>query len=172
MKVDSIIFIGMAGVGKSTIGTVVAKALGFSFTDLDDYIVEKEQKTIQEIIDSEGGEGFLQVEKRRMNEISLTRRVVAPGGSIIYHRDLMQSLKKNATLVYLDDTFKNIQNNLDGMAEFRGIVGLKDKSLRQVYNERKYLYSKYADITVKCEGKSPGELSREILIQFLEMENG
>ena len=171
MKADSIVFIGMAGVGKSTIGTLVAKALGFSFTDVDDYIVEKERKTIQEIIDSEGEEGFLQIERQRMNEISLTRRVIAPGGSIIYHLDLMQFLKKHATLVYLDDTFRNIQENLDGMAEFRGIVGLKDKSLRQLYDERKHHYSNYADITVNCKGKLPEVLSREILTHFLEMQN-
>ncbi len=172
MKADSIVFIGMAGVGKSTIGTLVAKALGFSFTDLDDYIAEKEQKTIQEIIDTEGGEGFLQIERRRMNEIDLTRRVVAPGGSIIYHCDLMSFLSKHATLVYLDDTFRNIQRNLESIAVSRGIVGLKDKSLRQVYDERKHHYSNFADITVHCKGKSPEELCKEILARFSEMKNG
>jgi shikimate kinase len=63
MKTDSIVLIGMAGVGKSTIGALLAEALGFSFTDLDDYILEKERRTIQEIIDDEGEEVFLKLEK-------------------------------------------------------------------------------------------------------------
>ncbi len=67
---------------------------------------------------------------------------------------------------------RNIQKNLEGIAVSRGIVGLRDKSLRQVYDERKHHYSNYADITVNCKGKSPEELSREILTHFLEMQNG
>ena len=55
MKSESIILIGMAGVGKSTVGTSLSKSLGFNFIDLDDYILEKDGKTIQEVID-DGGE--------------------------------------------------------------------------------------------------------------------
>ena len=166
MKTDSIILIGMAGVGKSTIGISLSKALGFSFVDLDDYILEKDGKTIQEIIDDEGEEALLQLEKRRMYEIDLTRRVVAPGGSIIYHSDLMEYLRQHSTLVYLDDSFEDIKGRLTGMSA-RGIVGLKNKSLRQIYDERRPLYSEYADITIKCQAKSPDKLAREIQQHFL-----
>lgn len=82
MKSESIVLTGMAGVGKSTVGTSLSKALGYSFLDLDDHILEKDGKTVQEIIDDEGEEALLQLEKRRMYEIDLTRRVVAPGGEI------------------------------------------------------------------------------------------
>jgi len=53
MKSESIVLIGMAGVGKSTVGSSLAQALGFDFIDLDDYIAEKEGRTLQEIIDAE-----------------------------------------------------------------------------------------------------------------------
>ena len=69
MKKESIVLIGMAGVGKSTVGASLAKALGFNFTDLDEYILEKDGKTVQEIIDAEGEEALLELEKRRMYEI-------------------------------------------------------------------------------------------------------
>lgn len=169
MKTDSIVLIGMAGAGKSTLGALLAEALGFSFTDLDDYILEKEQKTIQQIIDDKGEEVFLQIEKRRMREIDLTQRVVAPGGSIVYHPGLMEFLRQHATIVYLDDSLENIEERLKGVVESRGIVGLRGKSLRQLYNERKHLYSSYADITVSCRGKPREELLGEILARFLEM---
>ena len=168
MKIESIVLVGMAGAGKSTIGTLLSKALGFDFIDLDNYILEKGGKTIQEIIDDEGEEALLQLEKRRMYEIDLARRVVAPGGSIIYHSDLMEYLRQNSTLVYLDDSFENIEERLTNVLA-RGIVGLRDKSLRQIYDERSPLYSRYADITINCQGKSQDRLAREILHHYLDL---
>jgi len=162
MKSESIVLIGMAGVGKSTVGLSLSKALGFDFIDLDDYILQKDGKTVQEIIDDEGEEALLQLEKRRMYEIDLTRRVVAPGGSIIYHSDLMEYLKQYSTIIYLDDSFENIKERLTSVIT-RGVVGLRDKSLRQIYDERRPLYSRYADITVNCQGKSHDQLAREVL---------
>lgn len=166
MKSESIVLIGMAGVGKSTTGMSLAKALGFSFIDVDEYILQKDGKTIQGIIDEEGEEALLQLEKRRMYEIDLPRKVLAPGGSIIYHADLMEYLKQNSILVYLDDSFENIEEKLIGGLD-RGIVGLKSKSLRQIYEERKPLYAKYADITINCQGKSQGQQVKEILRRYL-----
>jgi shikimate kinase len=169
MKHESMVLIGMAGVGKSTIGGLLSEALGFDFIDLDDYILEKEGRTVQEIIDDEGEEALLQLEKRRMYEIDLTRKVVAPGGSIIYHSDLMEYLRQCSTLVYLDDSFENIEDRLTSVLD-RGIVGLRNKSLRQLYDERRPLYSRYADITLNCQGKSQDQLAREILHHYLDLK--
>ena len=165
MKSESIVLVGMAGVGKSTIGRALSEALGFSFIDVDDYILEKDGKTIQELIDDEGEQAFLQLEKQRMHEIDLTSKVVAPGGSIIYHPDLMEYLKQHSTLVYLDDSFENIEKRLPSVLA-RGIVGLRNKSLRQIYDERRPLYSRYADITVNCRGKSWDQIVKEILHRY------
>lgn len=169
MKNEGIVLIGMAGVGKSTVGVSVAKALRFSFIDLDDYIKEREGKTLQEIIDTEGEEAFLQLEKRRMYEIDLTRRVVAPGGSIIYHADVMEYLRQHSTLIYLEDSFKNIERRLKSTST-RGIVGLKSKSLRQIYKERKPLYAKYADITINCQNKPEDQLVKEIRQRYSDLQ--
>ncbi len=162
MKSESIVLIGMAGVGKSAVGTLLAKTLGFDFIDLDDYILQKDGKRVQEIIDDEGEEALLQLEKQRMYEIELFHRVVAPGGSLIYHADLMGYLRQHSTVVYLDDSFENIEKRLTNVSS-RGIVGLRSKSLRQIYDERIPLYSRYADITLNCQGKSQDQLTREIL---------
>jgi shikimate kinase len=171
MKSESIVLIGMAGVGKSTIGMALAADLGFDFIDVDDYILQKDGKRIQEIIDSEGEEALLQVEKRRMFEIRLPEMVLAPGGSIIYHPDLMDYLKGNAVLIYLDDSFANIEAKLVGGLD-RGIVGLRYKTLRQIYEERRPLYFKYADITIDCRGKEQDEIVTEILKQYRQYSDG
>ncbi|MBU2536076.1 MAG: shikimate kinase [Chloroflexota bacterium] len=171
MKSESIVLIGMAGVGKSTIGMALAEDLGFDFIDVDDYILQKDGKRIQEIIDSEGEGALLQVEKRRMLEIQLPRMIVAPGGSIIYHPDLMDYLKGNAVLIYLDDSFANIEAKLVGGLD-RGIVGLRYKTLRQIYEERRPLYFKYADITIDCRRKEQDEIVAEILKQYRQYSEG
>lgn len=168
MKSESIVLIGMAGVGKSTLGASLSKALGFNFIDLDDYILERDGKTMQEIIDDEGEEALLELENRRMHEIDLTYRVVAPGGSIIYHSDLMEYLRQYSTLIYLEDSFENIEEKLTNTSA-RGIVGLRNKSLRQIYDERRPLYSKYADITISCHGKSQNQLVSEILHHYSDL---
>jgi len=166
MRKDSIVLIGMAGVGKSSVGVLLAKALKYAFIDLDEYILQKDGKTVQQVIDEGGEEALLKVEKERMYEIDLERQVVAPGGSIIYHPDLMEYLKKSTTLVYLEDCYENIAERVKGDILDRGIVGLKSKSLRQIYEERKPLYAKYADITVNCEGKSWDQIAQEIMRHY------
>lgn len=161
-KIESIILIGMAGVGKSTIGRLLAREAGFDFVDLDDYILTRDGKRPQEIIDALGEEAFLDLEERRMCELDLANKVVSPGGSIVYHPDLMVSLKQKSIVVYLADSFENIEGKLTDVSH-RGIVGLKGKSLRQIYDERRPLYARYAHITVDCQGKSDDQIVPEIL---------
>jgi shikimate kinase len=152
----------MSGSGKSTIGPALARKLGFSFTDLDLYIQEKDHKTIQELVDTIGEEALLQLEELRMHEINLDHRVVSPGGSIIYHPALMQHLKQHSILVYIDEDFQNIEARVT-RSPGRGIVGLKHKSLKQIYDDRKLLYARYADITISPQGRSTEQIIVEII---------
>ena len=162
MNKEGIVLIGMAGVGKSTVGSALAGALGFEFIDLDDYLTRKEGLTIKQIIDRQGEEKLLELEIESMREIDTNRKVISPGGSIIYDADIMKYLKLVSLLVYLDDTFENINKRL-GNAPTRGIVGLKIKSLRQIYDERRPLYSRYADITIDVGGRSAKEAVSAII---------
>ena len=159
---NNVVLIGMAGVGKSTIGSLLAKTLGFTFIDLDHNIQQKKGNSLQDIIDSKGEEYFLELEKKSMLEIEMHEVVIAPGGSIIYHPELMQYLGQHATLVFLDDTFKNIEGRIKNLHS-RGIVGLKQKTLRQVYEERKRSYVSYAQLTVHCARKSQQQIVGEIM---------
>jgi shikimate kinase len=162
MASERIILIGMAGAGKSTVGLALSRELGYSFVDLDEYILKKEGRCTNDILEAQGERALMEVEKARMLEIGLERVVVAPGGSIVYHPGLMRRLRRNSTLVYLCDSFEDISGRLKD-AETRGIIGLKGRSLREVYDERKPLYSRYADITVDCRGKTKGTIVAEIV---------
>lgn len=162
MGKNGIVLIGMAGVGKSTIGRALAEALKYDFIDLDVYLTERAGKTLQQIIDEQGEVALLDLERQRLLEIDLDRKVVSPGGSIIYDADLMTRLKGASCLVFLDDTFINIAKRLRN-APSRGIVGLKTKSLKEIYDERQPIYTKFADIIVRIQGKRKEEIISEIV---------
>lgn len=162
MRKDCVVLIGMAGVGKSTVGAALAISLNYRFTDLDKYIQEKENLTIQEIIDARGEEALMELEKQRMYEITLKERVIAPGGSIVYHSELMNYLQQQCIIVYLKDTFENVCHRMKNIST-RGVVGLKNKSLRDVFEERLPLYERYADIIENGENKSVNEVVQEVV---------
>lgn len=151
----------MAGVGKSTSGKLLAEALGFEFVDVDLLLVNQNKKTLQELLDALGDDGFLQMEKQIMDCLELARRVVAPGGSIIYHQDLMERLKQKAMLIYLKDSFENIAKR-EKERGTGGVIGVKTKTFKEVFTEREPLYEKYADIVIKVFGKSPEQVTEEI----------
>ncbi len=154
---SNITLIGMPASGKSTIGVLLAKRLGYSFVDVDIVIQEKTGKLLREIIEEKGTEGFLDVEDRINSELDVTRSVIAPGGSVIYGENAMVHLKEISTVIYLKLSYQEVENRLGDLKD-RG-VALKDgMTLRDLYDERIPLYEKYADITVDESGMSPGDV--------------
>ena len=89
---NNIVLIGMPGSGKSTVGVVLAKMLGYQFIDMDIVIQEKEKKLLQEIISEKGNDGFMEIENRINSEIEAEYTVIAPGGSVIYGKEAMEHL--------------------------------------------------------------------------------
>ena len=147
MKSENIILIGMAGAGKSTLGVLLAKALGMDFVDTDILIQQSTKKLLQEIIETEGVERFMEIEEEVLSTLSLQNTVIATGGSAVYSDKAMKALKENGKAVYLrvgyDDLIRRIRN-----ITTRGIVFRNATDFRSVYEERLPLYEKYADITI------------------------
>jgi shikimate kinase len=159
------VLVGMPASGKTTIGKLLARELGYQFTDLDDYIREREHLTLQDIINNQGEEALMLLEKRGMAEIHLYRRVVAPGGSLIYHVDLMQQIRQKAVIVYLNESLVNLEKRL-GNAATRGIIGLRGRSLAEIFAERSPLYARYADIIIDPDGLTRLQIAQEILKKY------
>jgi len=162
MKINNITLIGMPASGKSVRGKLLAEKLSFKFIDGDDYIEKRERMKLQQIIDKKGDEGFLKIEEKRILELlPLKKYVLAPGGSVIYSKKFMEVLKKSSLVIFLNTPLKVIEKRLKNKAT-RGIVGLKPKSIQELYKERLPLYKKYADITINCFQKSNNEIIQEI----------
>lgn len=158
---SNITLIGMPASGKSTVGVLLAKRLGYSFVDVDIVIQEKTGKLLREIIEEEGTEGFLKVEDRINSELDVEHSVIAPGGSVIYGEKAMEHLKEISTVVYLKLSYREVKARLGDLKD-RG-VALKDgMTLKDLYHERVPLYERYADITVDESDKTPGATVDEL----------
>ena len=167
---DNIILIGMSGAGKSTLGVLLAKALGKHFCDTDIIIQQKTGRLLQQIIDTEGVERFLQIEEDIVASLELHDSVIATGGSVVYSQKAMQTLKQRATVVYLAVDFEELAKRLTNITT-RGIVFKGKNDLRSVFEERLPLYEQYADITVRCTGADI-EASVEKLMEVLVSGKG
>ena len=150
-KFSNIILIGMPGVGKSSVGVVLAKILGYRFLDCDLVIQEKEGKLLHEIISSEGLDGFIKVENKINASINCEKCIVATGGSAIYGEDAMAHFKEIGTIVYLKSDYETIAERLGDLAA-RGVAMKEGQTLKDLYEERVPLYEKYADVIVDESG--------------------
>lgn len=157
----NITMIGMPSSGKSTVGVLLAKRLGFSFVDVDIVIQEKEGRLLKEIISDEGMDGFLKVEERINAGLDVQLSVIAPGGSVIYGEEAMKHLKEISEVVYLKMSYEEMENRIGNVVD-RGVALKPGFTLRDLYNERVPYYERYADITIDEEGKTPGETVDEL----------
>ena len=149
----NIILIGMPGVGKSTVGVVLAKVLGYRFLDSDLLIQEQEGRLLHDIIDEEGIDSFIQIENRVNASIQAERSVIATGGSVVYGREAMEHLKQIGIVIYLQLPYLALTTRL-GNLHNRGVVLRDRQTLSDLYEERTPLYEKYADITISEEDMS------------------
>jgi len=146
---NSIILIGMPGAGKSTVGVILAKALGLRFIDTDILIQERTGRVLQDILDRDGYQEFTKYEEETILSLHPHHAVIATGGSVVRSDAAMAHLKSLGVVVYLRISFHEMEKRLSNITT-RGIVLLPGQSLRDMYNERAPLYEKYADITIEC----------------------
>lgn len=167
----NITLIGMAGAGKSTIGRVLAKQLGYNFIDLDLLIKENTGMPLQALIDKQGDLALIKFEEEailRLNQVD--NCVISPGGSVVYSENTMQHLKEISKIIFLNAPFRIIIRRLPN-ARKRGIVGLRDRSLKELFEERMILYQKYADYSIKLKGKESIQKIVENIIEVCFEDN-
>ncbi len=162
MEQKNIVLIGMPGAGKSTVGVVLAKKLGFAFLDSDLVIQSREGKLLHEIIGEQGVEKFWSIEEAANLSIDARRTVIATGGSVIYGGRAMEHLGRSGIIVYLQLSCEEIARRLGDLNE-RGVTLREGQTLEMLYEERVPLYEQYAHITMDCERLSIREIVEEIV---------
>lgn len=168
MRKNNIILIGMPGAGKSTVGVVLAKKLGYRFVDSDLVIQDKYGKLLHELIEENGVEGFWKIENDVNASLDTQKSVIATGGSAVYGTEAMEHLRQIGTVVYLQLPYEEVAERL-GDLNARGVTLMPGQTLVDLYEERIPLYEKYAHIVVECSGKMLREVVAEV-VQQIEWE--
>ncbi len=142
----NIVLIGMPGTGKSVVGRALAARLAYTFVDLDDLIAEAAGKSLPEILRTDGLEAFLALEEQVGVEVQRSDTVIATGGSMVLSEPAMENLKKNAVTVWLETPFRQLSSRMPADLTDRGIAAPAGMSLREIYEARRPLYARYADL--------------------------
>ena len=148
---ENIILIGMPGSGKSTVGVLLAKALGYDFVDVDLVIQRREGALLQEILDARGVEAFLDAEEQAVLSLDCDRCVIAPGGSAVCRESAARRLKALGTVIYLQVPLEELSSRIQNLST-RGIAMEPGQTLSDVLASRAPLYDKYADLVIDCGG--------------------
>lgn len=162
MEKSNLIVIGMPGAGKSTLGVLVAKALRRDFLDTDVSLQSRHGRTLQELINQQGLEGFCRMEEEYLAGLDLHHTVIATGGSAVYYESAMKHLKQSGYALYLQVPLEILQKRLSDMSA-RGVVIEPGQTLQTLYEKRTPLYEKYADLTIPLAGLTHEQALQRIL---------
>ena len=165
---DNIILIGMPSCGKSTVGVILAKRMGYRFCDCDLLIQEREGKLLWELIEQHGNDGFLEIENDVNKNINTNKSIISTGGSVVYCAEAMEHLKSIGKVVYIKISYENLCRRL-GDFSHRGVIMKNGSTLLDMYKERAALYEKYADVTVKVEDNDDLTKTMDMLFDALTL---
>lgn len=164
----NIILIGMPGSGKSTVGVLLAKALGYGFLDIDLVIQQQESTLLQTIIDTKGVDYFLEAEEKAVCSVNCARHVIAPGGSAVCREGGARHLKSLGPVVYLRVPLEELQRRIHNL-DCRGVAMRPGQTLADVMAIRAPLYERYADLIVDSPaGQSLAQTANLVLARLQE----
>lgn len=158
----NLVFIGMPGSGKSTVGVLVAKRLGLGFVDTDLLIQQESGRTLQEIVDQDGYQALRKIEEQVLLNLTVENHVISTGGSAVYSDVAMRHLKTGGTVVFLDIPLDVVIERI-GDFSLRGISRRPDQSLAELFDERFALYTRYGELTVKGAGLTHDEVCEAVV---------
>ena len=159
----NITLIGMPGSGKSTVGVLLAKVLGYNFLDVDLLIQQREGALLQEILNQRGTERFLDAEAAAVCAVECPApTVIAPGGSAVCREEAMAHLKALGTVVYLRLSYEALEGRIHNLGS-RGIAMEPGQTLRDIYDYRAPLYERYADRVADVGGSTLEEALAAVL---------
>ncbi len=160
-----IILIGFMSSGKSTVAKGLSEKLGIPRIEMDDEIVKLSgRKDVNEIFEKDGEVKFRELEIEFAKSLrDLKEGVVSTGGGVVQNKIILDLLRENGKVIYIELSFEKIVQILDDKNDdTRPLMKDKEKA-RKLYELRKPLYEAYADITINRENKYANELADEII---------
>ncbi len=164
-----ITFIGMAGAGKTTVGRLVARSLGWAFVDCDHIIEAAFAAPLQRVADAMTKDAFIDVEAEIVGRLRLCRTVIATGGSVVYRPSTMEHLASLGPVVYLEAPMNVVLERIARNPD-RGLAIAPGQTVEDLFREREVLYRRYASVIVESAGVSPAESARRALEELARLQ--
>lgn len=164
---ENIILVGPMGVGKTTIGSHLARKLKYDFVDSDTEIEKRTGASISLIFDIEGEEGFRKREAQMIGELTERRHIVlSTGGGSVVDETSRQNIRSRGFVVYLKASVDILYERLK-KSRNRPLMETEDKQkvIEDLLAEREPLYLAVADVTIATDGRSAQDVAREIFKQ-------
>lgn len=154
--------VGYMGSGKSSVGRLLARRLGWEFVDLDREIERKERRTIPEIFENSGEERFRELEHQVLVDTldGTTDRVIACGGGTVTHPGSRERLREVAT-VFLEEDADVLYERTRGSR--RPLRAGGPEEFEQRYSERFQHYREVADLTITMRRRPKDQVVEEII---------
>jgi shikimate kinase len=159
---SSLVLIGMPGAGKSTVGVILAKKTTRDFVDTDLLIQTSQGRSLQDIVDTDGYAVLRKIEEDILLGLSIKNHVIATGGSAVYSDRAMTHLKSEGVLIFLDVDLATLMLRVRDFST-RGLARRPDQSFASLFDERLVLYTKHADIAIKCDGITQEQVCERII---------
>ena len=159
----NIFLTGFMGAGKSSVGRLLAKLLNRPFVDLDEMIVQRENRTIADIFSVDGEKYFRDCETSVLNELcQQSVAIYATGGGIVVRDENRRAMKKVGRIVYLKTSWATLESRLRKSVN-RPLVDPEAgwDHVKALLVERQAFY-KDADIVVETDGCTPLQVARKI----------
>ena len=157
----------MMGVGKTTLGKIVAKKIGFKFIDTDANIEENCLMRISEIFKRKGEKFFrLEEKKEVLKSLKENNSVIALGGGAFLNKSVRDSILKNAVSIWLDADLKDLNKRIK-WSNKRPLLSKENsqKKINELYNKRKNIY-KLANHRINCDNLSKDNIAKKIIIFY------
>ena len=167
----NMILIGMMGSGKSTIGRIIARKIGFNFVDTDKEIEEMEHCTIKRIFDTKGEKYFRQLEEMvTLKTLKKKNYIISLGGGGFLNKNIRKESIRNADTFWLNWKNETLINRLSKSEKRPKILNLSRKELNQMIKVRSFIY-KNAKYKIDCEGLNKEQIIKKILNYYENKKN-
>tara|TARA_B100000427_G_C15295511_1_gene501626 strand:+ start:53 stop:562 length:510 start_codon:yes stop_codon:yes gene_type:complete len=167
MVKKNLVLLGMMGVGKSTLGKIVANKQKIEFIDTDEVIEMQNSMTVAEIFKKKGEKFFRnEEEKEVLKSLQNEHCVIALGGGAFMNTVLRESILKNAISIWLDVNIKTLNKRMKRNIK-RPLLNVKNnlRKLEELYEKRRKIY-KLANHKISCDGLEKEDIINKIITLY------
>ena len=163
----NLVLLGMMGVGKTTLGKIVAKKQGLKFIDTDEIIENRNLMKISEIFEKKGEKFFrIEEEKEVLSSLQKNQCVIALGGGAFINKKVRKCVLNKAVSIWLDESIKTLIERIQ-RSKKRPLLNNTNShiEIQKIYDERKNIY-KLANYRIDCKNLSKEKILKKILSYY------